>query len=255
MGQMIERTDRWTSAHPLEDLPQDVVTLSKSYKDGHISDWHRHRRWQLIHAVEGLMVVETADDRWTVPSGYGLIVPGDLPHATRMIGRVELRTLYVTPSAFAAHPPPLGVVVRLSPLLALVIERLCAYANEAAGRPDFNPLCELAVHEMTTAAPCPLALPFPHEPRLAALCRALIADPGAETSIEFCAAEAGMSRRTFTRTFVAQTGLSFGDWTRRLRCQAALEAEQQGEPSERTAARLGYASKYALRAMMERLLS
>lgn len=254
MGQIQKQTSRWTSAHPIEDLPKDVVTLSKAYSDGHVSDWHHHRRWQLIHAVSGLMIVETSDRRWTVPSKYGLIVPGDVAHTTRMIGEVELQTVYVEPDAFAARRPPSGVVIQPSPLCALVIERLCAYENTPEGRPDFDALCLLVVHEMVTAAPCPLALPMPQDARLAAICEVLIAQPSKIAQIDGHASHAGMSRRTFTRAFAEQTGLSFGDWTRRLKCQVALEAEQRGENFGVIAARLGYGSPYALRAMMDRLL-
>lgn len=254
MGQPNTEKSRWTSAHPIEDIPRNVVTLAKSYADGHVSDWHHHRRWQLIHAISGLMIVETAEGRWTVPPEYGLIVPGGVAHTTRMIGQVELRTLYVEPDALQAQPPSAGAVIRPSRLFALVIERLCDYANANEVRPDFSPLCQLAIHEMATAQPCPLALPMPRDKRLAAICEALIANPGNAALIDDHAAKAGMSRRTFTRAFSTQTELSFGDWTRRLKCQIALEAEQKGENFAEISARLGYGSTYALRAMMDRLL-
>ena len=254
MGQIQKQASRWTSAHPIDDLSKDVVTLSKTYSDGYVSDWHHHRRWQLIHAVYGLMIVETFEGRWTVPPQYGLIVPGGVSHTTRMIGQVELRTVYVEPDAFAARQPPAGVVIRPSPLFALVIERLCAYANSPERRPDFDPLCLLVIHEMATATPCPLALPMPQDTRLAAICEALIAHPSKVAQIDLHAFDVGMSRRTFTRAFAAQTGLSFGDWTRRLKCQVALEAEQRGENFAAVSARLGYGSPYALRAMMDKLL-
>lgn len=252
MGQNEIQENRITTAHPLECLPYDVVSLTKSYVDGQVSDWHWHDRWQLIHAVKGLMIVETQRGRWAVPTGAGMIVPPKVAHTVRMIGAVELRTLYIAPDVLSVHEPQSNLVIDVTPLLALVVQRICSYGNDVSSRADFDPLCQIAVLEMAAAKRSSLNLPFPPEGRLTPMCMALISDPGCRRSIDDWAYSLGMSRRAFTRAFYAQTGLSFGNWLQRLRCQSALEYEQSGLSLDRIAPRLGYSSKYALRKMMAR---
>ncbi|WP_254656776.1 helix-turn-helix domain-containing protein [Leisingera sp. JC1] len=65
---------------------------------------------------------------------------------------------------------------------------------------------------------------------------------------------ASQTRRSFTRRFQQETGLSFGHWRDRLRCQIALRAEARGEKMEQVAQRLGYASRQSLQGMMKRVV-
>ena len=53
---------------------------------------------------------------------------------------------------------------------------------------------------------------FPEDRRLAALCRGFLEDPSPHTNIDDWADRLGMSRRTFTRIFRRETGLSLSTW-------------------------------------------
>jgi transcriptional regulator GlxA family with amidase domain len=92
-----------------------------------------------------------------------------------------------------------------------------------------------------------------HE-QLAALLRHLVADPGSTRGIDHLANALSVSRRTFTRLFRAQTGLSFNVWRSRLRLLTAGALMAQGESLAKAAARVGYASLPAFRAMVQREL-
>ena len=67
------------------------------------------------------------------------------------------------------------------------------------------------------------------------------------------AADAGMSRRTFTRLFRAQTGASFAAW-RQQGLQAAIARLTQGQSVTRVALDLGYASPSAFASAFRRVL-
>ena len=56
--------------------------------------------------------------------------------------------------------------------------------------------------------------------------------------------DAGMSRRTFTRQFRAQTGVSFAEWRQQVCLLAAIERLSAGQAVTRCAD-LGYASPSA----------
>jgi AraC-like DNA-binding protein len=71
-------------------------------------------------------------------------------------------------------------------------------------------LASLILDEITRAPTTPFALPVPADRRLRQLAQRLIEHPGSPLDIDHWANEVGVSRRTLTRVFRAQTGLSFG---------------------------------------------
>lgn len=240
-----------TSDH-LQSLPLDVVGLRKTYPDKALSLWHDHPRHQLIYAISGLMMAETEGTRWSIPAGYGLIMPATTSHQIRMVGQVDLQTLYLRPQA----APTLSScrVISISPLLTALIASFTKLDNPLPETPRSHHLGALILLELSAAPDSPLALPFPNHPALRRVCETLQQQPGLAHGLDHWADTAGLSRRSFTRVFQNETGLSFGKWTQRLRCQLALERMATGRPLARIAHDLGYASPYALRAMMDRLV-
>ena len=242
-----------SSAASLQDLPQIVVSLSKTYSDGHESIRHSHRRLQLMFAISGLMIADTGNATWTVPAGHGLIIPPLVPHQTQMIGEVALRSLYISTKFAEDVAAQTCRVVSISPLLAALIERQCALENKSPSEPLAHHLSALILLELGEAPISPLALPYPNHSGLRGICEALRTEPSLIKTIDQWAGEVGMSRRAFTRVFRQQTGLSFDRWRQRLRCQIAMQEIARDQPIEKVATKVGYSSPYSLRAMMRRL--
>ena len=63
-----------------------------------------------------------------------------------------------------------------------------------------------------------------------------------------------MSRRTFTRIFRAETGMSFGEWRQQACLFAALPRLAAGESVTGLALDLGYESPAAFTSMFKRML-
>lgn len=250
MGQMLNSGN--SSADTLQDLPHYVVSYQKSYEDGYRSSRHSHPRHQLVYAVSGLMMAETASASWAVPAGYGLIVSAKTDHQTRMIGEVSLQSLYVAPDALDNDAMKTSRIITISPLLVALIAELCSLANPSPTTNKAHHLSQLILLELAEAPTSPLALPYPDHAGLRRVCDALVAHPATDKTIDHWAHDIGASRRSFTRKFQQQTGISFGKWTQRLRCQSALQALAGGASIQIVARNLGYASPYALRAMMQR---
>lgn len=234
-------------------VPRPLALLARDYPAGARTGAHSHPRHQLLHAVDGLMTADTARGTWVVPSGFALWIPAGVEHDIAMQADVAMRTAYVAPGLAPAMPEDCRVIA-VSPLLkaallALVDEPLL---YDEAGRAGH--LAALVLDEILRAAPTPYVLPMPQDPRLARLCRALIASPGSGLDIDAWADKGALSRRTLTRLFRAETGLSFGAWRRRLRLLNAQERCARGEPLARVAADLGYGSLPAFRAMARREL-
>ncbi|MBY6067741.1 helix-turn-helix transcriptional regulator [Leisingera aquaemixtae] len=254
MGQNADIRRRGSSSSDaVQMLPHGVASYARTYPDGYVSAWHDHPRHQLVYAVAGLMMAEAGGTTWAVPAGAGLIVPAGMLHEIRMAGEVQLQSLYIDPAEPGAEMMAECRAVAISALLARLIAALCAMNNPWPLPPRAHHLSRLILIELGTAEKSPLALPYPADDRLRRVCDALMDSPGSVQTIDHWAALAGMSRRSFTRRFQQQTGLSFGGWRNRLRCQIALRAAARGERMEQVAQRLGYASRQSLQTMMRRL--
>ena len=96
------------------------------------------------------------------------------------------------------------------------------------------------------------ALPLPRDARLRRLCRELIDDPGLGHDLDAWADRIGVGRRTLTRRFRQETGLSFAAWRRRVRLLEAMTRQARGGSASRIAAAVGYGSARAFRTMARR---
>src|SRR3546814_10381681 len=90
---------------------------------------------------------------------------------------------------------------------------------------------DLLVSRLRSASPQRKAgVRMPGDSRLKRICEAIIADPSDSRTIDDWACDIGMSRRTLTRRFREETGLSFSTWRRRARLQEAITRLEQGQP-------------------------
>src|SRR5262249_37415231 len=115
-----------------------------------------------------------------------------------------------------------------------------------------NHLAAIILDEIQHAEIAELALPLPSSGRLRAVCAALLETPSLEHGIDRWAETVATSRRTLTRLFRHETGMSFGAWRRQLRQLQSLKLNVEGAPLKSIAARVGYRSPQALQAMMKR---
>jgi AraC-like DNA-binding protein len=162
-----------------------------------------------------------------------------------------MRTAYLSCELAPALPRDcrvLEVSALLKAALLALVEEPVLY--DEAGRGGH--LAALIVDEIVRATVAPLSLPLPQDPRLARLARTLLDHPGSTLGIDGWASEIGVSRRTLTRLFRTQTGLSFAAWRRRLRLLQAAARCAAGEPLAQAAASVGYESAAAFRAMARR---
>ena len=238
-----------------EDTPRDVVATGNDYHAGMVLPGHTHKRGQCLYAVTGVLTVTTSEGSWVVPPYRALWIPPGVTHAVHMGGFTSTRSAYVLPKVAAeaglsAH----CTVISVSPLLhALLSEAVDLPAEYALGSRD-DDLMRLLVAEIARMPALPLSTPLPQEPRLASLCRALLESPSLDVDIDSMARKADMSRRSFTRLFREQTGMSFSHWRQQACLLAALARLGRGQPVTRVAMELGYSSTSAFTAAFRRTL-
>jgi len=244
---------RSTDPQDYQNVPRCVAAMAKSFADREETGAHAHPRDQLIHAVSGVMRVDTAAATWIVPPGRALYMPAGVVHSVAMRGRVEMRTLYIRAPAGAALPAE-PVVLEVSELLRALIlallEEPLLYDEQGRG----GHLAGLIIDEIARARQLALKIPMPRDVRLTRLCERLMADPASGDTLDRLAEGTGASVRTLTRLFQSETGLTFTQWRQRLRFTNAFEALARGAPVGEVARSCGYASPSAFTAAFRKAL-
>ncbi|WP_370154284.1 helix-turn-helix domain-containing protein [Ferrovibrio sp.] len=251
-GRSIDSADYQHSRPPVAAMPKD-------YGPGEEIAPHSHARAQLLYAASGVMRItarEAGSDQggiWIVPPHRAVWIPPACEHAVRMVGPVQMRTLYVEPGA-APGLPAACRVIEVSPLLRelvlAIMEEPLDYLPGSRG----DAIARLLLQELAAVEALPLHLPQPRDARLQAVCRRIEAGIGDEMPLEEIARDAGMSSRTLARLFRRETGMGFQQWRQQARLAEALARLAQGQPVGLVAADLGYASPAAFTAMFRRSL-
>jgi AraC-like DNA-binding protein len=206
-----------------------------------------------LHAVTGIMRVETAQAAWIVPPARALWLPPQFPHSVTMRSHVEMRTVYIDPSKCETLPR-LPVLAEISGLLRELIlallEEPAAYDDSGRG----GTVARLILTELARLRERRLEVPMPRDSRALRVAQALLDNSSIDFGLDRWAEQAGASRRTLARLFRNETGLGFAEWRARLRAIDGLARLSDGASVAETASSVGYASPSAFSAMIHRTL-
>jgi AraC-like DNA-binding protein len=228
-----------------------VSALADEYASGHVDPQHRHARAQLIYSTTGVMTVTTATASYVVPPQRAVWVPAGEVHEVHCRGKVSCRTLYVQPQAASGLPNTCQVIEVSDLLRELIVEATrIPIEYDEAGRD--GRLIALLLDEIRRSRTTPLHVPMPTDHRLVRVCSAILREPAEPDRLDHWADVAGMGRRTFTRTFRRETGMTFAGWRQNVRLMEAMSRLALGEPVTRVALDVGYKSPSAFTAMFRR---
>jgi AraC-like DNA-binding protein/mannose-6-phosphate isomerase-like protein (cupin superfamily) len=244
---------RHIRANEIEAVPRPITAVGNDYPAGHLHPAHQHRRSQLLFAEWGMMLVQTGEGAWMVPAHQGIWIPAGVTHSVTMLSRVATRSVYLERDAtdgMARRCEVLGISPLLRQLLIEAVDLPSAYDPVSrAGK-----IMSLLIEEIHAAPVLPLSLPFPDDARLAQRCRRFMDNPTAQDTLDLWSGELGLSRRTFTRLFRQETGLTFSTWQRRACLLSALPRLLGGERVTTIAYDLGYSSPAAFTVMFKQLV-
>jgi AraC-like DNA-binding protein len=198
-----------------------------------------------------VVLVSTTDGRWMIPPGHGLLIPAGLEHSAEMVSEVDMQSVYVEASVTGAGGPK---VVEVTVLANSLMEELVQVDIRPLTARRQRLVMELLLDEINLLPERPLGLPFPDDQRLARLCRHFLKAPTASAGIDDWAEDMGMSRRSFTRMFRTETGVSFGTWRQQACIFASLPKLAAGEPVTNVALDAGYENIAAFTTMFRRML-
>ncbi|KAF1067272.1 MAG: HTH-type transcriptional regulator NimR [Pseudomonas citronellolis] len=208
-------------------------------------------RAQLVHAIGGVLVGETAAGWWgTRPTRGGWWQAG-VEHSLRMRGSARVRSLFVDPSAVDGLPEG-DCVIDVSPLLRELILAATSVAPRYSADSRDGRLMRFLLDELRSLPVLPFHLPWPTDARMLRVCRELVEAPAQEATAEQWAERLAMSPKTFHRHFQASTGVTFGRWRQQARLLLALEYLAEGRPVLEVALQHGYDSQSAFAAAFRR---
>ncbi|WP_333997602.1 helix-turn-helix transcriptional regulator [Burkholderia gladioli] len=227
-----------------------VFVVAGSGEDEHATEPHQHARGQLFGSLCGLLTVELNEGVWVVPAIHAVWIPPHHKHGGKTHGPFHGWSAYVAEAACESLPRQ-PCALRTSGLLREALLRASQWPIAAFDEQKKH-VTEVILDEIRTLPVEPLGLPFPQEPRLLRIARALIADPADDRDLERWAAWASVSSRTLSRRFVAETGFHFTAWRQRARLMRSLEMLAAGMPVTTIALDLGYSTASAYIALFRR---
>lgn len=202
---------------------------------------HRHRQGHLVYPATGVLSITTRQGTWIAPATRLVWTPGGFEHHHRAYGYTDMRVVFLA-AGLAAHLPDRPAVFAAS---ALVREAMLALTDDTdAPRSQLarDRLQAVIIDELVPVREEPLHLPEPCDDRLRALSRLLHDDPANNATLTELGTQVGASKRTLTRLFHDQLGMSFRQWRTQLRLHHALTLLAAGHTVTGTATACGWAN-------------
>jgi len=209
---------------------------------------HAHTVHELVWVREGTMTVRVNGMVLTVPDGYGVWIPAGRTHAGRTTAGAELCDATFAPdrSGVQILEP---CVVEVTTLLGALLTRL----EKASLGLEERLRLEAVVFDNVVPAPPRFALPVPSTLRIAPVVEALLGNPTDAASLDDWAAALGLSTRTLSRIFRAETGLSFFQWRQALRIHHSVTLLASGLAVQDVADVMGHADASSFIASFKRV--
>ncbi|MET8979565.1 helix-turn-helix transcriptional regulator [Streptomyces sp. NPDC004539] len=221
---------------------RQAPTAVRHLAPGERIEAHRHDDHQIVHAGSGVLAVTTDAGTWFAPGTRALWIPAGTVHAHRAYGTLDLHLV-----GLPAHDNPLGLTtptaLAVGPLLRELI-RACAEEPDDGG-PERARLLAVLRDRLRTSPHHPHLLPTPTDPRLAAVCDLVHADPADPRTLARLATATGTGERTLSRLFRTDLGMTFPQWRTQSRLYHALRMLADGEPVTAVAHACGWASASA----------
>jgi AraC-like DNA-binding protein len=238
-------------ADDCQNIARPVAAMAVECPSGFTDTFHSHRRAQLLYACAGVMSVMTRDGAFVVPPQRAVWLPGGIEHEVYYGVPVSLRTLYIEPRVHPQLPTQCRVLEVSDLLRSLILEAVNLPTDyDLDGRE--GRIMALLLDEIVAMPTVPLHAPMPRDERLARVCRTMFKDPTQKQRLEDLAHAVGMSRRTVTRLFRRETGMSFAAWRQHLRLLEALSRLAVGRSVTTVALDVGYRSPSSFTAMFRR---
>lgn len=211
---------------------------------------HSHINGQLSYIGKGTVSLLSLQMHWVVPWQRIIWIPPGQPHSMRCENLSESWKVMV-PKDFVYSLPKDICVLQTSPLLLAVLEAL-PVDGEVIAPEKRTALAEVIKLELLVAQHEEFGIPLPRSKKMFYVAEKIMQSPEDARVVDEWAQSIGMSRRTFTRHFRAETGTSFNQWKKSVLFGKALVLLAEGKSVAETSDQLGYANQSAFVAAFRR---
>ena len=195
-----------------------------------------HDHHQLIVVSDGAILAQNKVGTWAVPAGCAAWIPAGMRHSIEPLPVARTRTLYLR----RAREPRDCAVLEISPLLRAIVDHICRVEVLRDDDAGAKRLSAVLIDQLAEHRELPLFVPFLKTPLAKRVAEALGADPTDTPRICDVAAELGVSDRTLERRFLADGGLTLGEWRQRSRITRAIALLAGGSDVKDVALEVGY---------------
>ena len=155
-----------------------------------------------------------------------------------------MRTLYFRPD-IAPKMSDACCVIEVPSLLRELIVYVVGSGGLDGSTTSDRALFRVLVDQLRVVPERPLSLPMPADSRARRVAEAVLSNPGSSVSLDALVRRSGASARTMERTFLSQTGMTFGRWRQHARLHEAIRLLGEGHPVVTVALQVGYLSPSA----------
>ncbi|MCG8710760.1 helix-turn-helix transcriptional regulator [Brenneria sp. 4F2] len=203
-----------------------------------LTPWHQHEAGQLYWLNQGMIALETPEQQWALTAGCLGWFPPHMPHRACAFGHMTGVGLYLA-AEYCRELPGAPRIFSANPLLQALVERIAEL--------EFSPMMEkhqrliqVLIDELLSAPAIPSHLPLPNDSRALKIAREILENPADARTQADWAAWGGLSARSLSRLFLAQTGINFARWRQQARLLRSLALLANGDPVGNVAAACGY---------------
>jgi AraC-like DNA-binding protein len=225
----------------VERSPNDMFFWRREERERWKTEYHEHGLGQLLSLDSGSAAMDLGDLSWFLLPGRIAWIPPRHVHSLTSHGAISGWSLYLPPVQ-STYLPKDPLIVRRSSLVEQLVSRIARWRQPHLAPEMLGRLLAVLADEMRTSPPDGVHLPLPRDPRLMRVIHQLSQHPAAQYHLDHWAREIGMSKRSLTRAFERQTGLSLGQWIQNFRVSLAAEKLAAGFDITAAALSCGYMS-------------
>jgi AraC-like DNA-binding protein len=211
---------------------------------------HSHTNCQLNYVNAGTMHLLSPRAAWVVPWKRIVWIPPDQPHSVRC-EKLSGSWKVMIPRKYAKFLPKEISVLQTTSLLLSALGSL-PETGQTIAPAKRRLMIEVIKLELMSADREEFSVTLPKCARLQMVTDSLLRNPEDSRRIDDCAKVVGMSRRTFTRRFISETGSSFEEWRKSVLLGKALTLLAEGKSVSGISDDLGYAYPSAFIAAFKR---
>ncbi|MFE8103063.1 helix-turn-helix transcriptional regulator [Brenneria goodwinii] len=203
-----------------------------------LTPWHQHTAGQLYWLNRGMIALETQDKQWALTAGCIGWFPPHVAHRACAFGHMTGCSLYLA-AEYCRELPCAPQIFSANALLQALVERI-ANLNASSLTEKHLRLIQVLIDELSSAPTIPSHLPLPQDSRALKIAREILENPADPRTQAEWAKWSGLSARTLSRLFLAQTGINFSHWRQQARLLRSMEFLAKGDAVGNVAATCGY---------------